>query len=51
MAVGADQVVGAGEIVLPAADQSAPRNPVFIGFGQTGVLSSPEGSTGRLRTD
>ncbi|WP_405518214.1 FG-GAP repeat domain-containing protein [Streptomyces canus] len=51
VAVGADQVVGAGEVVLPAADRSAPRNPLFIGFGGTGVLSSPEGSTGPLWTD
>ncbi|MFC8349567.1 FG-GAP repeat domain-containing protein [Streptomyces sp. NPDC057280] len=49
--VGADQVVGAGEVVLPAADRSTPRNPVFIGFGDTGVLSSPEGSSGWLWTD
>ncbi|MFH9969033.1 FG-GAP repeat domain-containing protein [Streptomyces mirabilis] len=50
-AVGADQAVGAGEVVLPAADRSTTRNPVFIGFGDTGVLSSPEGSTGWLWTD
>lgn len=49
--VGADQVVGAGEVVLPAADRRATRNPVFIGFGDTGVLSSPEGSTGWSWTD
>lgn len=50
VAVGAD-VVGAGEVVLPAADRSTTRNPVFIGFGDTGVLSNPEGSTGWLWTD
>ena len=50
-AVGAGEVAGPGEVVLPAADRSAPRNPVFIGYGDTGVLSSPEGSTGRLWTD
>ncbi|RRR73685.1 VCBS repeat-containing protein, partial [Streptomyces sp. RP5T] len=48
---GADQVVGPGEVVLPAADRRATRNPVFIGFGDTGVLSSPEGSTGWSWTD
>lgn len=42
---------GGGEIVLPAADRSAPRNPVFRGFGDTGVLSSPEGSAGLRWTD
>ncbi|MBO4259221.1 FG-GAP repeat domain-containing protein [Streptomyces griseorubiginosus] len=51
VAVGADQVVGAGDVVLPAADRSATRNPVFIGFGDTGVLSNPEGSSGWLWTD
>jgi hypothetical protein len=51
LAVGAEQVVGAGEVVLPAADRRATRNPVFIGFGDTGVLSSPEGSSGWLWTD
>ncbi|WP_351228208.1 VCBS repeat-containing protein [Streptomyces sp. NPDC002133] len=40
-----------GEIVLPAADRSATRNPVFRGFGDTGVLSSPEGSVGLRWTD
>jgi hypothetical protein len=50
-AVGGDQVVGAGEVVLPTADRRATRNPVFIGFGDTGVLASPEGSTGWSRTD
>ncbi|MDX3697786.1 VCBS repeat-containing protein [Streptomyces europaeiscabiei] len=51
VAVGGDQVVGAGEIVLPAADRTGTRNPVFIGFGDTGVLSNPEGSTGWSWTD
>lgn len=51
VAIGADQVVGAGEVVLPAADRSATRNPVFIGFGHTGVLSNPEGSSGWLWTN
>ncbi|WP_436987611.1 FG-GAP repeat domain-containing protein [Streptomyces sp. enrichment culture] len=51
-AVGAEQTdAAAGEVVLPAADRRAARNPVFIGFGDTGVLSSPEGSSGRLWTD
>ncbi|MFF3691062.1 FG-GAP repeat domain-containing protein [Streptomyces sp. NPDC002187] len=43
--------VGEDEIVLPAADRTAPRNPVFRGFGETGVLSSPEGSVGWRWTD
>ncbi|MER7929673.1 VCBS repeat-containing protein [Streptomyces sp. NPDC096057] len=51
VSVGGGQVVGAGEVVLPAADRSATRNPVFIGFGDTGVLSNPEGSSGWLWTD
>ncbi|MFJ8061423.1 FG-GAP repeat domain-containing protein [Streptomyces sp. NPDC096142] len=42
---------GSGDVVLPAADRSTTRNPVFIGFGDTGLLSSPEGSTGWLWTD
>ncbi|WP_051858223.1 FG-GAP repeat domain-containing protein [Streptomyces cellulosae] len=51
VAVRADQVVAVGEVVLPAADRSATRNPVFIGFGDTGVLSNPEGSSGWLWID
>ncbi|MGW5272903.1 FG-GAP repeat domain-containing protein [Streptomyces sp. NPDC004044] len=43
--------VGGDEIVLPAADRTFPRNPVFLGFGDTGVLSNPEGSAGLLWTD
>ncbi|MFJ5519174.1 FG-GAP repeat domain-containing protein [Streptomyces griseoluteus] len=39
------------EIVLPAADRTAARNPVFGGFGDTGVLSSPEGTVGLRWTD
>ncbi|MFF3967989.1 FG-GAP repeat domain-containing protein [Streptomyces griseorubiginosus] len=50
-AAGAGQAVGAGEVVLPAADRSGTRNPGFLGFGDTGVLSSPEGSSGQLWTD
>ncbi|MEU9339544.1 VCBS repeat-containing protein [Streptomyces sp. NPDC048290] len=43
--------VGGDGIVLPAADRYFPRNPVFGGFGDTGVLSSPEGTAGLLWTD
>ncbi|MFE4422352.1 FG-GAP repeat domain-containing protein [Streptomyces sp. NPDC056817] len=43
--------VGGDEIVLPAAHRTLPRNPVFAGFGNTGVLSSPEGTAGLRWTD
>jgi hypothetical protein len=48
---GTAQAVGNGEVVLPAADRTATRNPVFVGFGDTGLLSNPEGSAGWLWTD
>ncbi|MHB9860896.1 FG-GAP repeat domain-containing protein [Streptomyces sp. YIM S03343] len=48
---GTARAVGGDEIVLPAADRTATRNPVFAGFGETGVLSSPEGTTGLRWTD
>ncbi|MFE2094904.1 FG-GAP repeat domain-containing protein [Streptomyces sp. NPDC059460] len=43
--------VGEDEVVLPAADRTGPRNPGFVGFGDTGVLSSPEGAVGLRWTD
>ncbi|WP_371598912.1 FG-GAP repeat domain-containing protein [Streptomyces sp. NBC_00564] len=43
--------VGEDEIVLPAADRTSSRNPSFGGFGDTGVLSSPEGIVGLRWTD
>ncbi|WP_245769699.1 FG-GAP repeat domain-containing protein [Streptomyces indicus] len=48
---GSARAVGEDEIVLPAADRRAPRNPGFSGFGDTGVLSRPEGATGLRWTD
>ncbi|WP_075779134.1 FG-GAP repeat domain-containing protein [Streptomyces acidiscabies] len=48
---GAAPTVGEDGIVLPAADRYATRNPVFRGFGETGVLSSPEGTAGLRWTD
>ncbi|NBM17083.1 VCBS repeat-containing protein [Streptomyces sp. GC420] len=48
---GTAPAVGEDEIVLPAADRTATRNPVFRGFGDTGVLSSPEGAGGLRWTD
>ncbi|MFI8306850.1 FG-GAP repeat domain-containing protein [Streptomyces sp. NPDC085927] len=48
---GTARAVGEDETVLPAADRTATRNPVLMGFGETGVLSSPEGSTGLHWTD
>ncbi|MFF4350665.1 FG-GAP repeat domain-containing protein [Streptomyces sp. NPDC001530] len=42
---------GADEIVLPAAVRTSPRNPVFSGYGDTGLLSQPEGSAHLRWTD
>ncbi|MFJ8110011.1 FG-GAP repeat domain-containing protein [Streptomyces sp. NPDC096132] len=33
---------GAGEVVLPAADRTAPRDAGFRGFGDTGLVTQPE---------
>ncbi|WP_225638233.1 FG-GAP repeat domain-containing protein [Streptomyces solaniscabiei] len=45
------RAVGEDEIVLPAANRNAARAPGFGGFGDTGVLTSPEGTTGWRWTD
>ena len=43
--------VGGDELVLPAADRSSPRNAWLRGFGDTGLLSQPEGAAHVRWTD
>ncbi|MET9451099.1 FG-GAP repeat domain-containing protein [Streptomyces cinerochromogenes] len=45
------RAVGEAEVVLPAADRTAARNAGFAGFGDTGVLTYPEGAAGLRWTD
>jgi hypothetical protein len=42
---------GTDEIVLPAADRSAPRQAVVRGYGDTGLVSQPEGAAHVRWTD
>ena len=58
LAVGSPGVVGtasaagaAGETVLPSAIRTNPRNAVLEGYGDTGLLSQPEGTAHQQWTD